>query len=512
MAACIEWSFNLCNPEERRLWAEAAVFVDGFEYDAAAAVCADPGDEPIEETLASLVEKSVLVTTRHETSTRFRMLPPIRRRGLAELARTGDEDEYRRRHREFFVRLVGQAHDDWLSDRQLQWIDRLGREAGNIAEAVDSCATDPAAVDSGRWVCAHLLEYVMVHGLFRQGRRWCDRVLAGGGGDPTARALALRSACWWTALQGDVESAASLLEEAQALATGLGGETQVLLTQAAGFVAMYAGNMDEAKPLLEEAIRGFTEAGNAAELAHCWMLLAIMGTLVDDPEQALHNHRECLAITGPAGETWLRSWSLWAAGLAESARGDQEAAQQLLKQSLHLEHLMGERLGIGAVMEVLAWLVAATDPERAAVLMGAAQNEWDRIETSMQELPGLDVRHSAAIAEACGLLGEEAFDRAWSRGRSLDQEGAIALCLEERPVRRTALRASGSHDLLTRRERQVAELVHQGLSNQDIADTLVISRRTAESHIQNILTKLGFTSRTQLAVWVGEESSTPGDR
>jgi serine/threonine-protein kinase PknK len=127
-AACIEWSFNLCDPAERRLWAKAAVFVDGFEYDAAA-VCSDPGDEPIAETLAS---------SRNPCWRRLVTRHPL----------------------------------------------------------VPDVASDPAAWSG------------------RQGRRWCDRMLAGGG-DPTARALALRSACWWAALQGDVESAASLLEDSR---------------------------------------------------------------------------------------------------------------------------------------------------------------------------------------------------------------------------------------------------------------------------------------------------------
>jgi non-specific serine/threonine protein kinase len=313
-------------------------------------------------------------------------------------------------------------------------------------------------------------------------------------------------------LQGDVESARPLLEEGRAQARGLGGETVVLLTQAAGLVAMYAGDVDAAERLIDEAIRGFSASGNAAELAHCWMLLAILSAVRDDAERALACHRACLAITEPAGETWLRSWSLWAAGLASWARGERQSAQMLLKESLHLEQLMAERLGIGAMLEALAWIDASTDPERAAVLMGAAQNEWDRIETSIQTLPGLDVRHRSCVAAARASIGEEAFDRAWSRGRALDQASAIAFGLEETPARRAVPRVQATaHDVLTRRERQIAELIREGLSNKEIADTLVISRRTAETHVENILTKLGFTSRTQVATWVAEQSSSPED-
>ncbi|WEO99903.1 helix-turn-helix transcriptional regulator [Streptomyces sp. FXJ1.172] len=62
---------------------------------------------------------------------------------------------------------------------------------------------------------------------------------------------------------------------------------------------------------------------------------------------------------------------------------------------------------------------------------------------------------------------------------------------------------------LTRRESQVAQLVAEGLTNKDIAARLTIAQRTAENHVERILDKLGFTSRTQLAVWTYEQRDQP---
>ena len=59
---------------------------------------------------------------------------------------------------------------------------------------------------------------------------------------------------------------------------------------------------------------------------------------------------------------------------------------------------------------------------------------------------------------------------------------------------------------LSPREREVAELVTQGLSDREISSRLVISRRTAESHVAHILTKLGFSSRVQVAACVASQS------
>jgi DNA-binding NarL/FixJ family response regulator len=102
------------------------------------------------------------------------------------------------------------------------------------------------------------------------------------------------------------------------------------------------------------------------------------------------------------------------------------------------------------------------------------------------------------------------FELSVSRGRSLDEQTAIALALDEDPgpaageaVKPTT---GAPPSVLTRREREIAALIHQGLSNKEIASALVISRRTAETHVENILTKLGFTSRTQVAAWVGDQT------
>jgi non-specific serine/threonine protein kinase len=241
------------------------------------------------------------------------------------------------------------------------------------------------------------------------------------------------------------------------------------------------------------------------------MLLAILSALRGDADLTLARHEEGLALTLPAGETWTRSWSLWAASLAHLIRGDDTTAAALLHECLRLEQSMGESLGIGTVLETTGWIAAIADPVRAATLLGAAQNEWDHIEASIATMPGLDVRHSDAMGKARALAGQEAFERAWVHGRSLDQDSAIAFCLGEEPQGRSMALATRGHGILTRRELQVAELVHGGLSNQAIADRLVISPRTAETHVEHILKKLGFTSRTQVAAWFGEETAGGDD-
>jgi serine/threonine-protein kinase PknK len=510
MAGCIEWSFDLCTPAERVLWAKASVFVDGFELDAAEAVCSGPEDpEPVEEVLASLVEKSVVTASRCDPAgNRYRMLPPIRNRGRAELARIGRKDEVGRRHRDFYLGLLSQAHEDWFGPRQLDWIGRLRRELGNVAKALTVSVTDPDGPDRGLRAGADLLEFGLVESRFQRGRSWLDEVLESGSGDPGIRVCALRSACLWAVMQGDIDAATGLLEEGRALVTGLDGDAETLFVQAAGFVALFTGDPARAAQLLDEARRGFAATANERELAFCTTLLALDHVLLGDLDGALDHHSACLALTEAAGETWLRSWSIWCAGLALWARSDSTAAHELVTESLRLKRLVGEPVGIAVLLDTLAWFTADRDPERASVLLGAAQNEWDRIDTS-QVLPGLGNPRSAATQIVRTRLGEAGFDLAVAHGRSLDQAIAIAVALDEQstPIAPAATKRRNRHpgSMLTRRERQIAELVHEGLSNKEIADTLVISPRTVESHVEHVLVKLGLTSRTQVAAWIGEQ-------
>jgi non-specific serine/threonine protein kinase len=102
--------------------------------------------------------------------------------------------------------------------------------------------------------------------------------------------------------------------------------------------------------------------------------------------------------------------------------------------------------------------------------------------------------------------GDSAFRAAFRRGAAMNEEQYLALALGEVPTE------EGPEDEvpLTRRELEVAHLVGQGLSNREMAEQLRISQRTVESHVENILRKLGFGSRTQVVAWVVEREARRG--
>lgn len=517
MAACIEWSFELCTEAERDVWAYVSVFAGGFELDAAQAVCPADGDDNAEgecaqlpDLLLDLVDKSILAVENYSGRTRYRMLPAIRQRGIRRLRELGMLTRLRRRHRDFFVDLALRAQREWVSPQQIELITRLRREQGNMRTALEFCHLEPGEAEPGLRMGASLLEFGLADGLFRPGRMWFDRLLSQSAEPTLTRALALRTACWWATMQGDLEPARALLEEGTALADELGEPARTLFAQTAAFVAMFSDEHERAIALFEDALSGFRSSGDVSQSAHTLALLALAYTFTGDIERALTCHKECVGITEPAGESWYRSYSLWIAGLATWAAGEPNAAIALEKESLRLKRAMTEKIGIGLCFEAVAWIVARQDPQRAATLLGAAQNHWDATETSTAALPGLYSFHERCREQLRDELGSERFDATWREGAVLNSDTAIEYALDERPPsrRRGASRKpeTAASDGLTRRETQIAELVAKGLSNKDIASTLVISKRTAETHVEHILTKLGFSSRNQIIRWMTDQS------
>ena len=150
---------------------------------------------------------------------------------------------------------------------------------------------------------------------------------------------------------------------------------------------------------------------------------------------------------------------------------------------------------------MITWIAASRQQyERAAVLLGAATGLLQSMGTtldSFQPLAGYqrDCEHLARQA-----LDEAAFQAACRRGLDLPAGDVLAYALQQPPEKPPAPAVSEAPPL-TARERQVARLIAAGRSNKQIAAELVIAQRTAETHVGRILTKLGFTSRAQVAAW-----------
>jgi DNA-binding NarL/FixJ family response regulator len=157
-------------------------------------------------------------------------------------------------------------------------------------------------------------------------------------------------------------------------------------------------------------------------------------------------------------------------------------------------------------VEALAWIAASLHQyERAAVLLGAATGLWQSMGTTLDSHQPMAGHHRDCERQARQALGDAAFQAAYHRGLELPAGDVLAYALQQppkKPPKKPSAPAVSDEAPLTPRELQVARLIAGGHSNKEIAAELVISQRTAENHVEHILTKLGFTSRAQVAAWV----------
>jgi non-specific serine/threonine protein kinase len=195
-----------------------------------------------------------------------------------------------------------------------------------------------------------------------------------------------------------------------------------------------------------------------------------------------------------------------ALGLDAWRRGDPVQAVELQRANLEIKLGLDGRPGTALSLEALAWGVGALGQhKRAAHLLGTAEVLWESTGGSIAIFfPELACEHDTCVAAARAALGDQAYVAALRRGSQMPPSQALN---EAEPTRRSTrlgqVHSPGAASL-TAREEQIAVLLARGLSNKAIAKTLVIAQRTAETHVANILVKLGLTSRSQVAAWVAE--------
>ena len=540
LQAALDWGFALLSPLERTIFARLAVFRGGFSLAAAEVVCADAEDGTADESavlrrsdvldlLANLVEKSLVVREFGDDRGgrgRYRLLEVIRQFATDRLLESGVETVIRRCHLTHFLSLAEEAASELRGPRQVEWLDRLERDYDNLRAAGTWAQAEPGHDEEGMWLVAALMWFWRLRGHTGEARRWSDGALdnpnrSGSGGRSPARAGALACAAFMAWYQGDLESAQSSFEESAAIYRESGAEGRwslALVLQGLGMVADVRHDRPAAHRLYAESLALRRELGDPWGLAQSLDDLGARQLAVGDFGAAHTSYVDALEIARQTGDRRLIATELSRLASLAVAQGDVSRAVTLYAEALPLDAELHDRWGASGHLSALAELAAGADQEAA---VATAPVLWGLVEGLFSAMGARrpSAERDLRMAATRSRLGEEAFEAAWSSGRGMAfQQGvtyalAAAQTLAEpiivSPVHAktfTALQsAKESYGRLTAREREVAALVAQGMSNHDIAVTLILSERTVDTHVGNILSKLGFSSRTQIATWAVEK-------
>jgi predicted ATPase/DNA-binding CsgD family transcriptional regulator len=517
LRAAMDWSYRLCSPEEQLLWARLSVFSGGFDLEATEQVCLGPGPDTgidadsLLDLVDALVDKSVVVREEYDGRVRYRLLETIREYGQEKLVQAGGEQQMRRRHRDWCDQLTAAFEREWLGPRQVEWVARIRREHANLRVALDYCATTAGEARTGLRMATRLDDYWGIRGLHTEARHWLDGALAAEPHPSRERASGLRLSGWFALLQGEVDPGQQLLAEAAEVARRTGDKAETAyVVQARGIAALFAGDLDTT--LLAESLAGFRAAGvPRGEL----FALFLAGLTLGGKGDAANGRKlvdECLALSEQRDEIFWRSYALCALSYLVAigpvgGAGEYDRAAAAAREALDYKRRLGDQLGLAFTLDMLAWVSERQGRhQRAAVLFGAAHSIWQSLGASPAYYSTFAGMHDKHVGLVRSALGDDAFDAGFHKGRRMARDAALDYALEEAPADDDGGEAAGADrrpgGSLTRRERQIAELIAEGRTNREIAQTLVIAVRTAEGHAEHILSKLGFTSRAQVAAWV----------
>ncbi len=426
----VGWSYDLCTPAEQRLWAELSVFAGSFELEAAEGICTGdlvPGE--LLDLVSALVDKSILSRIDAGGAARFRMLDTLRDYGSERIDGNGDLLELHRRHADWFRRFVRDAAADWFGPRQVQWMQRLDREALNIREALEFSLTD--SPETALQIVGTIHPFGVARGRLTEIRHWLDRTLAATPAEPTVdRINALYGDVAIAALQGDLPAAVAWLEQAQDLVAQMtDAEARGKVAIAEGFTALVGGDSDRACDRFEDALSCIDDPSLRVS---AMILLGWCLEFSGEIGRALLWQEKALAIAESHDESVYRGYALWSLGIGWWRHRKPDRAAELLKDALRLNEVVDDPRQAAASLEGLAWIAAEKDDTvRAAVLMAAAQGLGRTVGASTVVLPHLQVFHDKCERRTKEALDAEAFEAARQQGCAMSFEEAVAYAVAE---------------------------------------------------------------------------------
>jgi predicted ATPase/DNA-binding CsgD family transcriptional regulator len=560
LRAALGWSHALLAASERLVFRRLGVFAGQFTVDAAECACGGEGIQPddVLPVLTGLVGKSLVEPRPGGQQTRYVLLEPVRQYAREQLAAADEMVRLERHHARYYMGLAETLEPSLMSGERAASMQQLATEQDNLRAALawSLRAPDPGDVVVGLRLAGALGFFWNFRGEAAEGLDWLEALLARGQDSAAAvRAKALYAAAELGWLAGRVTVARARAEESEALWRAVGDKRWLGYTLQS--LPMTIGH-PRAHECAAESLRLFREAGDAwgaamalgasaaldlftsldghyggagqearleqallrcRELGDAWgtaQLLNILGDLArsrNDDATAAARYSEALALLRREGLGGTVPSLLHNLGYLSLHQGDAGSARRLFRESLALFRNQGDRRGIADCITGLACvLVSMGHQARAARLFGLAEALRDLAGATIWPANTADYERSLTVLRS--QPGQAGLDQAWAAGRALPADRTIAELLAEGPP--AVPGDSAGHpglaiDLhlgLTRREREIAVLVAQGLTNRQIGARLFITEGTARLHVKHILRKLGFTSRAQVAAWAAGRQLT----
>ncbi|MCC6165962.1 MAG: hypothetical protein IT329_01930 [Caldilineaceae bacterium] len=561
LRAMIDWSYDLLSEAERTLFRQLSVFVGGWAFEAAEAICAD---QDVLDLLTHLVNKSLVTVEERERAARYYLLETIWQYARDELVGVDEAAEVRDRHLDYYLHLAEAWEPHLYGPHQVRQLDQFALEHDNFRAALQWGARRSA--DAALRLAGTLAEFWARRGYPTEGCAWLQALLDQVSALPELQGEAAGRRCMAQAkaflglsrlafVTGDLVSARASREASVRLYRRLGDRQGLGWAVAMlGYAAMLQGDAAEAECALSEAIALGRETGDKLTLSFALgvqsrLLLAVHGDLAAARISSMESAHLARAIGMPwataqavlvlarvaaYGSQWEEARARFQEALAlyhqqgdrfrfyaaysdqahvERRAGNLEEAQQMYQEAIVVWQELGQRGAVAHLLECFAFLARAQDqPIRAARLLGAAGALREVIGASMDSIERTEYDREVTALHA--QMDAETAAVHWTQGQAMALEQAVEYALaadtsQPAPAvaeSRATLAPSVYPAGLTLREVEVLRLLAQGLTYAQIAETLVISRRTVNGHLTSIYSKLDVTSRMAAARFAQDHS------
>jgi predicted ATPase/class 3 adenylate cyclase/Tfp pilus assembly protein PilF len=476
LRATIEWSYALLDEGEQLLFGRLAVFSGGRTLEAIEAICDAQGDLPVDalEGVSSLLDKSLLRQEEGPNGEpRFVMLETVHEFAREKLEESAEAEEIKRAHAEYFLALAEEAYPELRGPDQLEWLEKLEAEHDNMRTAL-SWAMERKEAELVLRLGSTLSWLWSVRGYHSEGRRWLEEALAiEGRVSPEVRAMALAGAGVLASEQGDLDRAQQACEEGLELLeheAREASEAKLNLLAFLGWVAWQREEHDKATELFEEGLALSREMNDTWWLANSLSNLATVSHSQGHSERATELYEESMDLFREQGDKQSLTYCLTNLAMVACSQGDLRRAAQLTEESVALQRELGARGDVALGLCNLGWIALLQDDlgraadlyreslslsweiglnplvqsalegfaclagakgeaERAVRLWGAAQtlHEIKGILRDTDFLDEADVRISAVRSG----MGEEVWEEAWRKGRTMTLDEAVSYALEE---------------------------------------------------------------------------------
>jgi len=412
LRAAIEWSFDLLDEPERRLFANLAVFAGGWSLEAAENVCGATLDP-----LQALVDKSLV----RLDGGRFGMLETIREFAAIQLEESPDAEQVRRRHAVSYAALAKVAEPELVGPNQEEWLERLTIEYENLRAALDwstSPSGDPAVALQ---LASGLVVFWFVKGLYPDGLRWLERTFALTDGDRSpGRAAVLWGSGLLSAIVGEEARSTERLEQGLQLARELHDDSLIARSlDVLGLLAFFRNDLKGARASFEESIDFARKAEDR------WCLADVLGTIASiyplqgEFERSARAGAESLDIARRNNDRQGMRMALFAIALLCARRGSLEEAKRAAEEGVEICRAIGDLFFLSYFLWILAMVAAdRNEPESARAGAVECMQIAEELGAPLLIVCGLEATAAVARLDGDDAGAEAALRRAVDLGRS----------------------------------------------------------------------------------------------